>query len=1141
MTPVDAIQRLDALNIDLGFAGSGLVLSGDTSALPPAFREALKASKPSLLEEIAKLRPEPARHYGSARNCRFYLASHGQQRLAFIDALHPGSSAYIVAASIFFRGQVDAARLIHALTTVAARHDAVYTYLVRTEQGDLSAIDHNLPITLQTLDLSDHPAPERELERLRQTISTTPFDLTHPPLWRWTLVRTANDSYELIVAIHHYICDGWSLAAAFRQIAHAYREGDLPADRAAGASYQHFARYQRARLLAPDVPDALAAARAALADCQLASESFDGEPRPALHSDESGRRTFSLSPGLSRQLRALAARLSVTIGSVLAAAFALTIHRFTRDTRFAIGIAASHRPQARFESTFGFFVNWLAVPVNCGQHCTFAEFLKRFHGEKLSAVDRVFIPFEEIAKMSGAARAPFLHPVFQYMFVSHVPARRVAMPNLEVTLRPLPNGAAKLDLTMFLTDSRDAVAVEGEGDLFLELEYNAGLFGDATIDRFLGTFQGICSIAGDAPDRSVSALLAGPPSIVHGPVRQHPETLLALFDTAADNHADRVALECAGERWTYQTLRMRAAQIAAELSSENLSGRTIAILATRGGDLIAALLGVMAAGATFATLDPIAPRERNRRICADLRPALILHSPSLADDAAWLESGAATAVLDTFGGLSGNDATLARIPVQPTDPAYVLYTSGSTGTPKGVVIPHGALANFVAWMNETLASTAEDRVLAKTPISFDAFLRETLAALCSGARVVLVPDGECLDIDTLVSTIAARGVTIVHATPTIYAALLDVAADQPDRPLRTLRRVMCGGEALTPALAARHFAMLPECRLFNVYGPTECTVDVTGHEIGPADHGKIPLGRPIDNCSIAITDAALEPVEQGDVGEIVVAGTPVGLGYHGAPPGADSPFLRDISWAPGKAAYRTGDRGRLLANGEVEYRGRADRQIKIRGMRVEPAEIEAVIEQHPAVARAALLPLTAPDGEPQLSAAVQLRSACDDRDFAGTLLAYLADRVPPAMLPHRVVRLDGFPSTLHGKLDGKALARMVQAAVDLDDGGVSAPRLDDQPRSPVEAEIMAFASVLLDRTDIGRDDNFFALGGHSLSAIRLLNQVNKRFGTTLAVKALFADPTVAALAAAVSASAQDGSTTPATIQPIRRSRRISAD
>ena len=442
-------------------------------------------------------------------------------------------------------------------------------------------------------------------------------------------------------------------------------------------------------------------------------------------------------------------------------------------------------------------------------------------------------------------------------------------------------------------------------------------------------------------------------------------------------------------------------------------------------------------------------------------------------------------------------------------------------------------------MGDALELGQADRVLAKTPVSFDAFLREILVSLCHGACVVMAEDCQALDVDELVDLIDANAVTVLHATPTLYDGLLEKAHRKGGSALHSLSRVMCGGEILPQTLAQRHFRLLPDCRLFNVYGPTECTVDVLCKEVEPGIDLTVTLGRPIDNCTIVIADEQLEPVEHGRHGEMVIAGTPVGLGYFGTATAAQSAFLGSFAHSEGQKAYRTGDMARMLPDGEIEYLGRLDRQVKIRGMRIECGEVERLIEGHPLVQRCVVVANDGGGHGAELLAAVRLvpEEHHNAQDLTRHLRSFLSDHVPLAMIPNIVVPMAEFPRTAHGKLDTRALAFQLTSYNEDTHEQVA---VRSQPNA-IEAQLIAMAEALLKKTGIAVHDNFFNLGGHSLNAIRLINQANKCFGTNLTVKELFKEPTISSLAAAIAASAGQQTKAGPTIRPIRRRRRQMTD
>ncbi|MET3408859.1 amino acid adenylation domain-containing protein [Methylobacterium sp. 1030] len=1118
MTVPALIDELDARGAFLALRGDALLLQGETAALPGDLVARIAGHKPEIREYLADLRAAPATQAAGGGLFSVYLPSHGQERLAFLETLYPDSAAYIVAASVFFRGDLDIGRLTRALVDVVGRHEAVRTYLARRGERSFAVTDHEMVIDLPFFDLSGQGNAAAILARWRSEIATTPFSLERPPLMRWKLVRHGPGLHELMVAIHHFISDGWSLVHAFREGAQAYG-ANLSAARREG--YRRFARYQRQRARHADRDAAVAAAKASLEGCDLAIRPF-GRPREVVRSDRGGRSTFTVDRSVAPRLRTIAAANAITIGTLLSAAFAAILHRHSGAPKFVLGVALSDRPSVEFESTFGFFVNWLPVPVECRPGEDFLSFASRFHAAKLAAIERGHVPFDEIVRTMDVGRQMFLHPLFQYMCVSHVPARRVAIRGLDLSIQPIPNGGAKLDLTVFLTDTRDALAVEGEGDLFLEFEFNRDLFDDALIDGLVVEYQALLRAVADDPAARVRDAEPVPPA---GRMIEHPHagSILEPFLGRCEKTPDAVAVRFGDADVGYAALRDRALAVAAALAGAGVvSGDRVCVLQERSPDLIAALLGCFFAGAVFTPLDSDFPGERLRTIVAAAGPAAILCSARFLPAARDLDADARVVDLSIVPQTGTFDA---RSAVGGDSPAYLLFTSGSTGTPKGVVIGHGGLANFTGWLGRYLATTQADRVLCKTPFAFDAFVRETVAPLCTGATIVMVSDEEALDMPALLNAIEANDVTVLHATPTIYRAMLAEAGAA--RKLRSLVHVMCGGEVLDAALATRHAERNRQSRLHNVYGPTECTVDVTAFEVPPGGGDPACLGAPIANTRIVIVDESLAPLPAGAVGEIVIVGAAVGLGYWRNEAEDKRRFIDAAPFGASGRAYRTGDLGQFGPDGLLRFHGRIDRQVKIRGARVELDEIESVLKRHPAVRDAAVIVHAAKAGEGALFALAVVESGAAGveqglRDALGAAL-------PIYMMPRAFVLVPDLPRLTSGKIDRRRLADLMPVA-DAD----PQQQVDVADWSAEEREILGFVRALLEREDVSIHDSFFDLGGHSLNAVRLLARVNKRFGVSLSVRDLFDNPTVAGLAARL--LRPDALAAPNEIKKLRRPR-----
>jgi amino acid adenylation domain-containing protein len=691
------------------------------------------------------------------------------------------------------------------------------------------------------------------------------------------------------------------------------------------------------------------------------------------------------------------------------------------------------------------------------------------------------------------------------MFVSHVPARGVRTGNLGASIEPLFGGAAKLDLTMFFTDARGAVAVEaGASSIYLEIEYACALFDAQTIAHFSETFLSIAeTIAADPTAPAIPEPASDRRAGVARGVRvdHDPSPLLAVaraIERAPDAVAARARHEPEGTR-TFRGIGAEAAGVADALARAGIDGGDrVCALQARGTGAIAAMLGTMLAGAVHVPLDPAHPDGRLATILGLARPAAILACPRSRSRAERLAGGVPVltpAALEE-GAAALWERSLARI--AGTDPAYLLFTSGSTGRPKGVLGAHAPLANFCSWLARHLDLSADDVVPCKTSPTFDASFRESMGALAAGARLALLSDEEAADTVTLIDALQRDGATVLHATPTLYRDLVAVleearrASRSPDA-LCALRAVMLGGETL----AAAHARLMPNCALHNVYGPTECTIDVTAHEVRPpADEPEIPIGRPIQNVTISVLGANRRPLPFGEEGEIAIAGSAVGLGYW---PDSDEDearrfaAAREIGLEGEGPVFLTGDYGILRADGSLLFRGRRDRQVQVGGARVELDEIEAALLGLDDVAQAAVLHRAGPGGV-HVVAFVEQRSGRAPRGPQGWRIA-LAARLPAAMVPAAIEERERLPRLASGKIDRGALASEPTAEP-------SAYVLDREARL-----VLGLMQELLCTKAVSPTASFFAQGGHSLNAVRLVARANRGLGRSLTIKDFFADPT----------------------------------
>ncbi|MER9439199.1 amino acid adenylation domain-containing protein [Mesorhizobium sp. M0618] len=1115
MTLPEVLASLENHGVDLRVRGDcGLVLTGAIAELPSEVVGRVRDLKPVIVDLIAAAEDDAAELPHKAEGT-LYLASYGQSRLAFIDRLDPLSTAYNVTATVVVTGRCETGRLARAFSEVANSHPASRTCLARIDDVDVSVVGRRAALDLPVCDLSDLPEPSRShtLRALRDAISRTRFDLERPPLVSWTLVRLSSEHHELVVALHHYACDGWSLVRSLRAASALLtgdRNGVVSAPCTGPGSYADYARRQRAACRTSAAKVSLEAWRARLEGfCHPIQFPFESRRQREVGGSAGGRLAFGLDLELGRCLRSRAVSLRCTIGTLLTGVFALTLARTSGTDRFVIGMAASDRPDKSFEDTFGFFVNWLPLRVDFSHSPTFAAFLADFHQERLSALADVHIPFDQIVQALGGERRVDKHPLFQFMFVSHVPARGVRMGELTASIDPLFSGSAKLDLTMFFTDARGGLAVaDGDGDIHLEIEYASVLFDAATIEGFAQTFLEIATELAADPTRPIAVRAqVDRGAIAHGARVAHGRSPLLDIASVAKRTPEAPALQGSGETWTYRRLCSAAARVAEDLARLDIGkGDRVCALQARGPEAIAGMLGSMLVGAVFTPFDISNPDARLNSILAQARPGAILASDQLRGRAQRLAGNVPVLVP---AGLADDaaaawDRRLAHL--QEGDAAYLLFTSGSTGRPKGVLGGHAQLANFCDWLGRYLALTCEDVILCKTSPSFDASFRETIAPLAVGARLEIVEDAEAADTAALLRALHRSGATVLHATPTLQRDLLLVIEQVrreclPEGALPALRVVMCGGENLDATLAADHSRLLPHCALYNVYGPTECTVDVTAQDVRVGQAASVvPIGWPIQNVSLAILDEHLCPVPAGREGEIAIAGRAVGLGYWPDPTDATAPKrqcfwpARQLGFEVDTDAFLTGDYGVLQPDGSILFRGRRDRQVQIGGLRTELDEIENVLLGVDHVAQAAVLH-RAGQGPGHLIAFVEPRPGHSPLG-ADDLRAALLERLPVAMIPATIVVRERLPRLVTGKIDRKALE--------------ITSLIEPNPvvLSPQEQAVLRLMQELLGDITVSPSTSFFAQGGHSLNAVRFVARANREFGRSLTIKDFFANPTV---------------------------------
>ncbi|HEX6701789.1 MAG TPA: amino acid adenylation domain-containing protein [Gaiellaceae bacterium] len=1033
---------------------------------------------------------EPAQ--GTALDDAYVLpASFGQERLWFLAQLDQSSSgAYNVYGAVEVEGPLDRRALQDALNLIVARHESLRTALVVEDDDLRQLVRPGLRLALPVIELDgDDELPPRLAEEARK-----PFDLGRAPLLRVCLFRLGAERHVLSLVLHHAVADGWSVGIFVRELATAYAaflsggQARLPE---LEVQYADFAAWQREWLQGPELTRRLEYWTRQLSDLEPLELPTD-RPRPRLQSFRGGRRRLRLAARLTQRLEALAHEEQATLYMVLLAASSALLARLSGQADFALGSPIANRTRRELEPLIGFFANTLVLRTNVEGDPSFRELLARVRETSLHAYEHQDMPFEKLVEELRPQRDLSRTPLFQ-VFLS---LQNTPMPALELEgtrLRPLEvdAGTAMFELSLVFRPDED-------GGLRCALDYNANLFSDRTAARILARLETLLDEVTADPDRRLSELPALPDEeqklierLAGGERADLPERCLhELIADQVSRTPDAIAVVAGEERLTYRALDERANRLAHRLRAEGAgAGTTVALCLNRSSDLPVALLAVLKTGAAYLPLDPAYPAERLAFMLADSGATLLVTHEGLLD--ALPDPRPRTLVLDRerLGDYAADSPPAAA---RPRDLAYVIYTSGSTGRPKGVEIEHRALLNFLASMARAPGLSGDDVLVAVTTLSFDIAGLELYLPLLTGGRVVLATRGQASDGETLASLLTESGATAMQATPATWRLLLTAGWRAPAG-----FKLLCGGEALPDDLAAQ--LLEGEGELWNLYGPTETTIWSTALELHDPPE-PVPIGPPIANTTLRVLDERLRPAPLGAAGELFIGGAGLARGYRNRPALTAERFLPDPFAASGARLYRTGDRVRLRDDGTLEFLGRADDQLKLRGFRIEPAEIEAALRAEDGVDHA----VVQARGEGDERRLVAYLAGAGERPPAAALRRQLSTRLPDYMLPATYVWLEQLPLTPNGKIDRRALPDP--------EGGESASREYVAPRTPVEQAVATLMAQTLTLERVGLDDDFFELGGHSLLATRLVGALRDRFQVSVPLHALFEQATVARLA-----------------------------
>jgi amino acid adenylation domain-containing protein len=1041
-----------------------------------------------------------------------FPASLGQRRMWLLAEMDIGEPTYNITGVLWMDGALDVGALQQAWNAALARHEALRTTFRNDAGVPVQVIEdepasHPLPVT----SLEHLPESERERGALAHIgrLARIPFDLVVGPVVRASLVRLSPQVHVLAVIVHHIVADDRSLRILFDQLAADYeaisRGGQLAEE--PPIQYADFAAWQIEQAEQGGFDSAGRFWRAELADAPAALPLPVDEPYPARQTFAAEHVDVTVESGLADVLRGLAARQGTTLFVVLLAAYAVVLSRLTGSDDLLVGVPMAARTQPETESVVGLFTNTVPIRIRVAAVGTLGDLVRSVHAATARAMEHQELPFARMVELARPDRDPARLPLVQVMFSMEEPW---AIPDRDgLRWRPelVANGTARFEAELTVAEVPAGLAVR--------VNYNRDLFHAATGQLVADGFTTILRCLGDDPNRAVVDTDIMSHDVFSqvtnvwpdgGPVRDPDATALALLWAACDR--DSVVAVSTDGALTGADVRAQAQRISAALRGQGVGvGDRVAILLPRGTRFLPAMLGVWSAGASYVPLDPIYPAQRIATMLGEAAAAAIVVDSSVPRAPVPPPTATPVPVVD-LAALGDVDAGRAEpaADLPPSATAVTLFTSGSTGRPKAVSVTQGAIATLLTSVVRMFELTSSDRMVAAATFAFDIVILELLAPVLAGGCVVIADAEQALDATRLRDLLTGSGATAMQSTPSGWRRLVDAGGIPAGVRLR-----VSGGEPL-PRDLADVLGSGAAIRLWNMYGPTETTIYSGGYPVAPSP-APLEVGATIEGNQHYVLDGQMRPVPPGVFGEVYIGGACLANGYHGAPGLTAARFVPDpFSGRPGARLYRSGDVGRWRRSGRIELAGRADRQIKIRGYRVESGEVEAALRTHDDIAQAV----------------VSLRGAGHDVRLVGYLVTRSGSGAPPSglhdhlrkvlpdyMVPAAFVVLPALPFTSNGKIDHRALPEP--------DWGAAPSQVPIAPRTPAESRLAAiFAELLALPAPVGVRDNFFALGGHSLTAARLMARIGADYGVDLPIRVLFADPTVAGLATALTAAGSAG-------------------